>query len=118
MNMSQNQLRRIIKWNRDYCVDWDSTPREYAATGIVECGKSKRLGLLELGRYKAYLGVQHVDPAKPGWGIYSEAQTRFFASMFVGRQCVALRTFPTMSEALDGIAGFLAATGDQTAESR
>jgi len=62
--------------------------------------------MLQVGRYKAYVGVQHIDPTKPGWGIVDEPQARFFVSMFVDGRCVALRTFGTMGEALGVLDGF------------
>ncbi len=63
------------------------------------------MGLLRLGRYKAYIGVQHVDPDRPGWRVVDEAQARFFASLFVDGACVTLRTFPTIEATLAMLAG-------------
>ena len=67
------ELRDIIRWNACYRAEWDATPNRYADDGVVEWGRSRRLGMLEFGRYKAYVGVQHIDPTKPGWGIVDVA---------------------------------------------
>jgi hypothetical protein len=109
MQLSRDELRAIIRWSTDYDPGWDNVPDRYADRGIVKWGKSRRLGLLLTGRCKAYLGVQHVDPSKPGWGIHQEPQTRFFASMFLDGSCAALRTFQTMDETLDGVLAFVGA---------
>ncbi len=90
----------MIEWHREYRQAWDNAPELYAEGGIVPWAKSKRLGLLRLDPFKAYLGVQHVDPSRPGWAIVDEPQARFFMSLFVGGRCITLRTFPTMEAAL------------------
>jgi hypothetical protein len=108
MEMGEEELRDAIKWNRCYRAEWDATPDLYAEEGVVEWGRSRRLGMVEIGRYKGYVGVQHIDPARPGWGIVEEPEARFFVSMFVGGRCVALRTFSTMGEALGALADFVA----------
>ena len=107
MELSRDELRRAIRWNECYREEWDGVPGRYADDGAVGWGRSRRLGLLELGKYKAYVGVQHIDPTRPGWGIVEEPQARFFVSMFVGGRCVALRTFRTMDEGLGALAGFI-----------
>jgi hypothetical protein len=107
VGLSEEDLRGIIRWNSCYRSEWDNTPDRYADEGVVGWARSRRLGMLDLGRYKAYVGVQHVDPKRPGWGIVDEPQARFFASMFVGGRCVALRTFPSMTNALDALCAFL-----------
>jgi hypothetical protein len=56
---------------------------------------------------KAYLGVQHVDPGRPGWAVVGEAQARFFVSLFVSGRCVTLRTFPGMDAALEALDAFV-----------
>ena len=104
--MTTDQLRTLIQWHREYRLEWDADPEQYASHSLVGWGKSRRLGMLKWGRYKAYIGVQHVDPERPGWRIVDEAQARFFASLFVDGTCVTLRTFPTMEAAL----GMLAST--------
>ncbi len=105
--MDHDKLRLAIRWHAEYRPEWDSVPDEYAQQGIVQWGRSRRLGLLALGEVKAYLGVQHVDPDKPGWAIVEEAQARFFLSIFVSETCITLRTFPTMQAALDALGTFL-----------
>ena len=99
--MSDQQLRALIKWHREYKPEWDDDPEQYATQGLVGWGRSRRLGLLRQGRYKAYIGVQHVDPDRPGWRMVDEPQARFFASLFVDGSCVTLRTFPSISAALE-----------------
>lgn len=88
-------------WHKAYHPEWDETPDEYAEQGIVQWGRSRRLGLFRAGDLKAYLGVQHVDPGKPGWNIVEEPQARFFLSLFVSGRCIALRTFLSVDAALD-----------------
>ena len=66
------------------------------------------MGLLHDGRYKAYIGVQHVDPDRPGWRIVDEPQARFFASLFVDGACVTLRTFSTIEATLGMLARAIA----------
>jgi hypothetical protein len=100
-------LRSIINWHGEYRPEWDEAPGEYVEHGLVQWGKSRRLGLLKSGRAKAYLGVQHVDPDKPGWEIVDRPQARFFLSLFVSGQCITLRTFPSMPAALDVLDAFL-----------
>ncbi len=99
--MNQDQLRALVRWHSEYRPEWDNDPDEYADSGVVQWGRSRRLGKVELGHIKAYLGVQHVDPNLPGWAIVDEPQARFFVSVFVSGQCIALRTLPSMDAALD-----------------
>src|SRR3954454_21230900 len=101
------RLRSLITWSPEYRVDWDETPGFYAEHGVVSWGKSRRLGLLRLGRVKAYLGVQHIDPAVPGWGIVDAPEARFFLSILVSNRTVTLRSFPTMGAALSFLLSFL-----------
>lgn len=105
--MGHETLRSLISWHGEYQPEWDGSPEEYAAHGVVQWGRSRRLGLFRLGVVKAYLGVQHVDPGKPGWGIVGEPQTRFFLSIFMSGRCITLRTFPTLDAALDALNGYL-----------
>ena len=107
MTSDQFDLRALIAWHEHYRPDWDNSPDEYVEHGVVQWGKSRRLGMLRLGAVKAYLGVQHVDPGKPGWAIVDEPQARFFLSLFVSGRCVTLRTFPNMGDALDMLGAFL-----------
>ena len=108
--MARDQVRMLTRWNKAYHAGWDHTPDAYSAAGIVQWGRSRRLGLFLMGRYKAYLGAQHVDPRKPGWGAFQAPETRFFASMFVDGSCVTLRTFQSMDEALDAVLNFVQRT--------
>jgi hypothetical protein len=100
-------LRSLISWHGEYRTEWDGSPEEYAAHGMVQWGRSRRLGLFKLGVVKAYLGVQHVDPGKPGWEFVGEPQTRFFLSIFMSGRCITLRTFLTLDGALDALEGYL-----------
>src|SRR5690348_17143602 len=99
--MSAEELRSLTEWHREYRPGWDDDPEQYSANGLVGWGRSRRLGLFRRGRYKAYIGVQHVDPDRPGWRIVDEPRARFFASLFVDGSCVTLRTFPTISAAFE-----------------
>ncbi len=111
MQTSGNMLRSLVKWSAEYRPAWDADAELYSEHGIVGWGLSRRLGLLRLGNVKAYLGVQHVDPAKAGWAIVEEPEARFFLSLFVGGECVTLRVFPTMQDALTMLSLFLERTG-------
>ena len=111
MPLNSHEVRELIAWRTDYDPKWDTEPHRYEVHGFVQWGKSRRLGLLRLGRFKAYLGVQHIDPRKPGWGSFQQPQSRFFVSMFLAGECVALRTFPTMEETLEALAAFMSAPG-------
>ena len=106
--MDVSQLRALIEWHREYRPEWDAAPQEYAERDIVPWGKSKRLGMLRSGPVKAYVGVQHVDPDRPGWGIVDGPTARFFVSVFVSGRVLTLRTYPTMQETLEMLAAFLA----------
>ena len=97
----------MIDWHREYRPEWDSDPNAYAEHDIVQWGKSRRLGLLRLGRVKAYLGVQHVDPDKAGWAIVDAPTARFFVSVFLSGRVLTLRTYATMHEALEMLASLL-----------
>jgi hypothetical protein len=100
-------VRTLIEWHREYRPEWDDVPQGYVESGVVQWGKTRRLGLLRQGRVKAYLGVQHVDPDKAGWAIVEAPTARFFVSVFLSGRVVTLRTYPTMGEALDMLGGFL-----------
>src|SRR5688572_13236847 len=107
--MDPARLRSVIAWSRDYHPEWDDKPSAYIENAKVGWGRSRRLGLYKEGRIKAYLGVQHIDPDKPGWAFVQETECRFFASLFVGRDCLTLRTFPSMGNALEYLQLFLLA---------
>jgi hypothetical protein len=109
--LTTETVRRLVIWSEHYRPDWDSEPDRYLESGTVKWARSRRLGLLELERHKCYLGVQHVDPASPGWSTVSGPHARFFVSMFVDAECIALRTVPTMSDALGLLSVFLAHRG-------
>jgi hypothetical protein len=101
----------MVEWHRAYRPEWDANPDEYAEHEIVQWGKSRRLGMLRHGPVKAYLGVQHVDPGRPGWAIVDEPTARFFISVFLHGRVVTLRTYSTMDEALEMLAAFLDRAG-------
>lgn len=107
--MENTELRKLVQWHREYRQEWDALPEEYLDKGIVQWGRSRRLGLFALGPVKAYIGVQHVDPGKAGWAIMDEPQTRFFLSLFLSGRVVTLRTFPIINDALDTLHSFLVA---------
>lgn len=101
-NVDRAQLERAIRWGVAYHPDWDAQPAAYEAAGLVRWGRTRRLGKLALPPgFLAYLGVQHVDPQRAGWGGLDVPTARFFVSWFDGRQCLALRTVPTMADARD-----------------
>jgi hypothetical protein len=93
-------LRASTRWHHLYCPDWDDAPEQYVASGVVAWGRSKRLGFFQDGPVKAYIGVQHVDPARGGWNVFDNPTARFFASLFVGGRVITLRTFATLGESL------------------
>lgn len=105
--MQHDALRSLIEWHEEYRPEWDGAPNQYAEHGFVGWGRSRRLGLFKVGDMKAYLGIQHVDPEKAGWGFAEVPHTRFFLSLFVSGRCITLRTFPTMDAALDMLDSFL-----------
>lgn len=108
--MDPAELRSIIVWSDDYQAEWDRTPDAYIEHDKVGWGRSRRLGLYKHGRIKAYLGVQHIDPDKPGWGFVEQAECRFFLSLFVGGDCITLRTFPSIDGAIDHLREFIRVT--------
>jgi hypothetical protein len=112
VEFTTENLRRMVIWSELYRSEWDNEPDRYLEAGTVKWARSRRLGLFEYDGRKAYLGVQHVDPARPGWATVAEPHARFFVSMFVGAQCVSLRTVPTMSSALSLLSDFLARDGE------
>src|SRR5690242_1464554 len=103
--MDREAFEQAIAWAAAYEPSWDPNPDAYVEAGRVGWARSRRLGVLHLPArgFKAYLGVQHVDPGRAGWdrlGL-AAAEARFFVSWFDGRQCVGLRTAPTMADARD-----------------
>lgn len=107
--LENTELRKLVRWHKEYRQEWDTLPEEYLGSGVVPWGRSRRLGLFTLGHVKAYIGVQHVDPGKPDWEIVDEPRARFFLSLFVSARVVTLRTFPTIGDALDTLLSFLIA---------
>ena len=89
-----------IAWSPIYHPEWDATPEDYVAAGLVGWGRSRRLARAEDAAValKAYLGVQHFDPSQ--WNLPGEAAAKFFLSLRVHGRTLWLRTFPTMAAAL------------------
>jgi hypothetical protein len=89
-----------IRWSADYHAEWDKRPEAYVEHGLLGWGRSRRLARVEdrSFAFKAYLGVQHYDPAR--WHVDGDARSVFFLSLFVANRTVTLRTYPTMSAAL------------------
>ena len=108
--MDPAKLRSVIVWSNHYRADWDRTPGAYRDDERVGWGRSRRLGLYKSGQVKAYIGVQHIDPDKPGWGFIESPACRFFVSLFVGGECVTLRTFPSVDDVLDHLSRFISMT--------
>ena len=101
--MHRDELERAITWSAVYHPQWDSDPDAYVAAGVCPWGRTRRLGklLLPAAGFKAYLGVQHVDPRHAGWNSLDAPEARFFVSWFAGAQCLGLRVAPAMPAARD-----------------
>jgi hypothetical protein len=99
--MDSTELRAAITWAPHYRPQWDADPHAYVEAGEVGWNKTRRLGKWdEPGTgFKAYVGVQHVDPGLAGWGV-DAPEARFFVSWFIGRRCLGLRVAPTIPGAL------------------
>lgn len=99
---------RLIRWSPIYNSAWDADPGQYVDAALVEWGRSRRLARIDAPdrAFKAYLGVQHFDPAR--WNQPGEAQSKFFLSLFVAGRTVALRTYPTLPKAWEALAAFYA----------
>jgi hypothetical protein len=99
----RDELERAVSWSAVYNPQWDSDPDAYVAAGVCPWGRTRRLGklLLPAARFKAYLGVQHVDPGLAGWHSLDAPEARFFVSWFSGSRCLGLRVAPTMAAARD-----------------
>lgn len=89
-----------IRWSPVYQPQWDDAPQTYVDVGIVGSGRSRRLARAEDASraFKAYLGVQHWDPAR--WNLPGDARAVFFLSLFHNKRTLALRTYPTVAAAL------------------
>ena len=89
-----------IAWSAIYRPDWDAAPAAYVESGVVGWSRSRRLARAEdaSAGFKAYVGVQHYDPSR--WHVAGEPRAVFFVSFFHGGRTLALRTFPTMDDAL------------------
>lgn len=96
----------IIAWSAAYRQHWDLTPSAYQEHGVVGWGRSRRLARAhDASRaFKAYLGVQHSDPAR--WHLAGEPRAVFFLSLFLDGRTVTLRTFPTLPDALVALQDF------------
>lgn len=97
MEASPHEL--MISWAAIYHPEWDETPGMYIEQELVSWGHSRRLARIEDRRahFKAYLGVQHYDPAR--WHTAGQPSAKFFLSLFVGGRTITLRTFPTLRAA-------------------
>ncbi len=96
----------VVSWSAAYDAEWDATPEAYLAHEVVRWGRSRRLARAadRARAFKAYVGVQHYDPAR--WHVVGEPRAVFFLSLFHHGRTVALRTFPTMPAALAELQGF------------
>lgn len=96
-------------WSPIYHPAWDATPHEYVEAGLVGWSRSRRLARVAdpAVAFKAYLGVQHFDPAR--WMLPGEPTAKYFLSLFVAGRTIAMRTFPTLREALAALDTFYAA---------
>lgn len=95
-----------VTWSPIYRTEWDASPGRYVEEGVVAWGRSRRLARAEDAsrRFKAYLGVQHFDPAR--WHAEGEPRATFFLSLFLIGRTVALRTYPTIPGALEALNAF------------
>jgi hypothetical protein len=95
-----------LRWSEIYRPAWDGTPAAYVEHGIVGWGRSRRLARAQdpARAFKAYLGVQHYDPAR--WHVAGAPRATFFLSLFLAGRTIALRTFPTLGDALAELRAF------------
>jgi hypothetical protein len=95
-----------FQWAPIYHPEWDADPAAYVRAEIVAWGRSRRLARSAdpARHFKAYLGVQHFDPAR--WGVAGPATAKFFVSFFVAGRTVALHTYPTLPLALAALHAF------------
>jgi hypothetical protein len=94
------------QWSTIYHPDWDNCPERYLDSGLLTWGHSRRLARFDdhVHGFKAYIGVYHTDPSE--WGTADPAYTRYFLSLFVDRQTIALHTYDTLSEARTALGTF------------
>lgn len=95
-----------ISWSPIYNSAWDSTPDAYVEHDIVAWGRSRRLARCDdpRRRFKAYIGIQHYDPAR--WHVAGEPRARYFLSLFLAGRTLSLRTYPTLSETVAALRHF------------
>lgn len=95
-----------VAWSAAYHPQWDLTPDAYQEHRIVGWCRSRRLARAHdpTRAFKAYLGVQHTDPAR--WHLSGEPRSVFFLSLFLHNRTITLRTFPTLPEALAALHNF------------
>ncbi len=98
--MTLEELRGLVVWHSRYERSYDEDPWASQRTGLLPAGRSRRLGVLVERRtgIRAYLGVQHFDPAL--WGRGGQAYCKFFLSLRAPGRGVSLRTYGAMNEAL------------------
>ena len=98
--MTDEELRGLVTWHARYERSYDEDPWAYLRNGILPSGRSRRLGVLieRRTRLRAYLGIQHFDPAL--WGNRGQAYCKFFLSLRAPGRGVSLRTNGAMDEAL------------------
>jgi hypothetical protein len=106
-----SDVRDDVQWSPVYEPAWDETPAAYVEHGAVAWGRSRRLGKYgeDAHGLKAYIGVQHFDPAH--WHTPGEPVARFFVSLFLHGRTLALHTYPTMDAALTAVRAPPADTG-------
>jgi hypothetical protein len=93
-------------WSDLYRSEWDDDPEQYLRVGLLNWGRSRRLARFDdrLHEFKAYIGIHHSDPST--WGATGPAHVRYFLSLFVSGQTVALHTYNTMAEAQTALTTF------------
>jgi hypothetical protein len=103
---TESKYNLSFTWSSIYHPQWDDDAARYVEEGVVQWGRSRRLARAEdpAHSFKAYLGIQHYDPAR--WYGAGDARATFFLSLFVHQRTVSLRTYPTMAAALAALWAF------------
>jgi hypothetical protein len=99
--MTRQEFLETVRWAPQYRPGWDQTPERYLEAGLIKWGKGRRLGLAEdpARGFKAYFGVQHYDPSM--WGVPGAPRCQYFVSLWSDGVCRTMRSFPTMSQAIE-----------------
>jgi hypothetical protein len=93
-------------WSTIYHPEWDTDPEQYLRCGLLNWGRSRRLARFDdrPHSFTAYIGIHHSDPAT--WGAIGPAHVRYFLSLLVSGQTLALHTYGTLPEAQTALSTF------------